>query len=51
MLIVEKYGRLGNNILQLLKVISYSLSFVVPEKIDLRTLKQYQIEVCKNCPD
>ena len=51
MLIVEKYGRLGNNILQLLKVISYSLSFVVPEKIDLRTLKQYQSEVFKNCPD
>ena len=51
MLIVKPYGRLGNNISQLMKVISYSLSFAVPEKIDLRYLKQYQRELLKNCPD
>ena len=51
MLIIKPFGRLGNNISQTLKVISYALSFQIPEKINFIYLKRYQPYIFNNFPD
>ena len=42
MLIIKPFGRLGNNISQIMKTISYALSFKIPEKINFILLKKFQ---------
>ena len=51
MLIIKPFGRLGNNIAQILKTISYALSFKIPERINFILLKEYQPDILKNFPD
>ena len=51
MLIIKPFGRLGNNIAQILKTISYALSFKIPEKINFILLKKFQPDILKNFPD
>jgi hypothetical protein len=51
MLIIKPFGRLGNNISQIMKTLSYALSFKIPEKINFILLKKYQPEILKNFPD
>ena len=41
MLIITPFGRLGNNIAQILKCLTFSLSFENPIKINFTLLKQY----------
>jgi len=40
MLIITPYGRLGNNIAQILKCLTFSLSFENPIKINFTLLKE-----------
>ena len=51
MLIIKPFGRLGNNISQIMKTVSYALSFEIPEKINFILLKKYQPNILKNFPD
>ena len=51
MLIIKPFGRLGNNISQIMKTISYALSFKIPEKINFILLKKYHPDILKNFPD
>jgi len=41
MLIIKPFGCVGNNISQIMKTISYSLSFKIPDKINFILLKKF----------
>ena len=51
MLIIHPFGRLGNNIAQILKCLSYSLSLEKPIKISLIELKNKHPKFLNNLPE
>ena len=48
---MKPFGRLGNNIVQIIKVISLSLSLKHQEKIKFTYLKKQNPNLLKNFPD
>jgi hypothetical protein len=50
-LVIEPFGRLGNNISQIVRCIQYNLESNKKHNIDMRLLKNYQQIIFKNFPN
>jgi len=51
MLIIEPYGRLGNNIIQIINCVKENIYCYNHKNINLKLLKKHQTKVFKNFPD